>query len=98
MEDLGGARNESNTLPDLRPRSHGRIAKRGDHRTTGHSLRVHPAVISARKRQLLGRGAAELFDTNEKLRKQLESRLDELYQQIGRLKVENDFWARKLGS
>jgi transposase-like protein len=58
---------------------------------------VHPTMISAWKRQLLD-SAAELFDRNQKSTKQIESQLDELYRQIGRLKVENDFLARKLGS
>jgi len=58
---------------------------------------VHPTMISAWKRQLVD-SAAELFDKNQKPAKQLESQLDELYRQIGRLKVENDFLARKLGS
>jgi transposase len=58
---------------------------------------VHPTMISAWKRQLLD-GAGELFDKNQKSRKQIESQLDELYRQIGQLKVENDFLARKLGS
>jgi hypothetical protein len=42
--------------------------------------------------------AAELFDKNHKSRKQMEGQVDELYRQIGQLKVENDFLARKLGS
>ena len=54
-------------------------------------------MISAWKRQLLD-GAAELFDKNNKSRKQIEGQVDELYRQIGQLKVENDFLARKLGS
>jgi len=58
---------------------------------------VHPTMISAWKRQLLD-GAAELFDKNNKSRKQIEGQLDELYRQIGQLKVENDFLSRKLGS
>jgi transposase len=58
---------------------------------------VHPTMISAWKRQLLD-SAAGLFDKNQKSQKQLESRLDELYRQIGQLKVENDFLSRKLGS
>ena len=58
---------------------------------------VHPTMISAWKRQLLD-GAAELFDKNQTSRKQTEGQVDELYRQIGQLKVENDFLARKLGS
>jgi transposase-like protein len=54
-------------------------------------------MISVWKRQLLD-GAAELFDRNQTARRKTESQLDELYRQIGQLKVENDFLARKLGS
>ena len=52
---------------------------------------VHPTMISAWKRQLLD-GAAELFDKNQASRKQIEGQVDELYRQIGQLKVENDFF------
>ena len=58
---------------------------------------VHPTMISTWKRQLLD-SAAEIFDKNHKSRKQLQGQLDELYRQIGQLKVDNDFLARKLGS
>jgi transposase len=58
---------------------------------------IHPTMISTWKRQLLD-SASELFDKNHKSRKQVEGQLDELYRQIGQLKVENDFLARKLGS
>jgi len=58
---------------------------------------IHPTMISTWKRQLLD-SAADLFDNNQKSRKQVEGQLDELYRQIGQLKVENDFLARKLGS
>jgi transposase len=58
---------------------------------------IHPTMISTWKRQLLD-SAADLFDKNQKSCKQVEGQLDELYRQIGQLKVENDFLARKLGS
>ncbi len=58
---------------------------------------IHPTMISAWKRQLV-ESAADLFDKNHKSRKQAEAQTDELYRQIGQLKVENDFLARKLGS
>jgi transposase len=58
---------------------------------------VHPTMISAWKRQLLD-SSAELFDKSNKSRKQIEGQVDELYRQIGQLKVENDFLSRKLGS
>jgi transposase len=58
---------------------------------------VHPTMISAWKRQLLD-SAAELFDKSNKSRKQIEGQVDELYRQIGQMKVENDFLSRKLGS
>lgn len=54
-------------------------------------------MVSTWKRQLLD-GAAELFDKGYKSRKQTETKADELYRQIGQLKVENDFLSRKLGS
>ena len=58
---------------------------------------IHPTMISTWKRQLLD-SAADLFDKNQKSRKQVEGQIDDLYRQIGQLKVENDFLARKLGS
>jgi transposase len=58
---------------------------------------VHPTMISTWKRQLLD-SAAEFFDKSHKSLKQIESHVDELYLQIGQLKVENDFLSRKLGS
>jgi len=60
-------------------------------------LDIHPTMISTWKRQLLD-SAADLFDKNQKSRKQVEGQIDDLYRQIGQLKVENDFLARKLGS
>jgi hypothetical protein len=53
-------------------------------------------MISAWKKALLD-GAGEIFDKNQKAHKQTDAKIDELHRQIGQLKVENDFLARKLG-
>jgi len=58
---------------------------------------VHPTMVSTWKRQML-EGAAGIFDKNHNFRKQAQAQSDELYRQIGKLKVENDFLSRKLGS
>jgi len=58
---------------------------------------VHPNMVSAWKRQML-EGAAGIFDKNGKAIKQAQDETDELYRQIGQLKVENDFLSRKLVS
>ena len=58
---------------------------------------VHPTMVSTWKRQML-EGAADIFDKNPMSRKQAQAETNELYRQIGKLKVENDFLSRKLGS
>jgi transposase-like protein len=58
---------------------------------------IHPTMVSSWKRQML-EGAADIFDKNHKTKKQSEAQTDELYRQIGQLKVENDFLSRKLGN
>jgi len=58
---------------------------------------VHPTMVSNWKRQLLD-GAADLFDKGHKSSKKAQTQTDELYRQIGQLKVENDFLSRKLSS
>ena len=58
---------------------------------------VHPTMVSTWKRQML-EGVADIFDKNHNSRKQAQAQSDELYRQIGKLKVENDFLSRKLGS
>ena len=55
---------------------------------------IHPTQISAWKRQLLD-GAAEVFDGKHPAsRARDEGRETELYEQIGRLKMENE-WLKK---
>lgn len=56
---------------------------------------VHPTMITAWKRTLLD-GAPEILDKGLKSKKQTEEHVDELYKQIGRLKVERDFLSKKL--
>jgi len=58
---------------------------------------VHPTMISTWKKALL-EGAAEIFERGAPNKPQEEARVDDLYREIGRLKVERDFLSRKLGS
>lgn len=54
---------------------------------------IHPTMIHTWKRQLL-EGASELFERGSKtslLEPQTQAQIDELYRQIGQLKVERDF-------
>ncbi len=48
---------------------------------------VHPTMVSNWKRQML-EGATDIFDKSNKSRKQAEAQTDELFRQIGQLKVE----------
>ena len=56
---------------------------------------VHPTVINKWKKTLFD-GAADIFGKNQKADRQAESNMDNLYKEIGRLKVENDFLSKKL--
>lgn len=56
---------------------------------------VHPTMISNWKKSLL-EGAANIFDKGKKAKKQNETQVDDLYREIGKLKVERDFLSRKL--
>jgi transposase-like protein len=56
---------------------------------------VHPTMINNWKRALVD-GASDIFGKSQKARKQTEAQVDDLYRQIGQLKVENDFLSKKL--
>jgi transposase-like protein len=56
---------------------------------------VHPTLINNWKRQLLG-GVSELFERGNKtlsVEAETQDQINELYRQIGQLKVERDFLA-----
>ncbi len=56
---------------------------------------VHPTMINNWKRALID-CASDVFDKGKKSNKKVDSQVNELYRQIGKLKVENDFLSEKL--
>ena len=56
---------------------------------------IHPTMINNWKRSLID-SVADIFDKGHKSRKQNEAQVDNLFRQIGQLKVENDFLSKKL--
>ena len=57
---------------------------------------VHPTMVNNWKRALLD-GASNIFDKGQKSQQQNDAKVDELYGQIGQLKVERDFLSKKFG-
>jgi transposase len=59
---------------------------------------IHPNMVSKWKTQLV-EGASEIFEDKRKNRanKKEEDITEQLYQQIGQMKVENDFLKKKFG-
>ena len=58
---------------------------------------IHPTMINSWKRQLT-EGASDLFDATQGKHKQQsdpQAEINELYRQIGQLKVERDFLAER---
>jgi len=57
---------------------------------------VHPILVTKWKKQFL-ENSHKVFSQNANKEKELQKTIDELYKQIGQLKVERDFLSRKLG-
>jgi len=57
---------------------------------------VHPSQIRVWKKTL-AEGAADIFGDNQSQKKDDESLMAQLYQQIGQLKVERDFLESRFG-
>jgi transposase-like protein len=58
---------------------------------------IHPTVINGWKRKLLEE-ASQVFDgesKRQKVKEDAQNQIDELYRQIGQLKVERDFLANR---
>jgi len=57
---------------------------------------VHPILVTKWKKQFL-ENSHKVFSQNANKEKEFQKTIDELYKQIGQLKVERDFLSRKLG-
>jgi len=57
---------------------------------------VHPALVTRWKKQFL-ENSHKVFSENATKEKELQNTIEELYKQIGKLKVERDFLSKKLG-
>ena len=57
---------------------------------------VHPILVTKWKKQFL-ENSCRVFSPEGNREKELQKTIDELYRQIGQLKVERDFLSRKLG-
>jgi transposase len=57
---------------------------------------IHPFLVSKWKKQFL-ENSHKVFSSEGNKEKELQKTIDELYKQIGQLKVERDFLSKKLG-
>ena len=58
---------------------------------------VHSTMISTWKKALQT-GSCDIFGKGKKAKKETELQVDNLYREIGKLKVERDFLSKKLNS
>ncbi len=57
---------------------------------------IHPTMVTRWKKEFL-ENSHKVFRSNDNKEKELQKTIEELYKQIGKLKVEKDFLSRKLG-
>lgn len=58
---------------------------------------VHPNQVSAWKKKMIESSTETFTRKNEKREEDFEAERDQLYRQIGQLKVENDWLKKKVG-
>jgi transposase len=103
---VGGIENEGESMPQTRknhpPSLKAKVAVeaiKGQKTTTqiAQMYGVHPTQVGGWKRQALA-GLPDVFGNGrEQMRQQTDAEKDELYKQIGQLKVELDFLKKRAG-
>jgi transposase len=103
---VGGIENKGESMPRTRkshpPSLKAKVAVEAikAHKTTAqiaHTFGVHPTQVGGWKKQALA-GLPDVFSNGrEQLRQQADAEKDELYKQIGQLKVELDFLKKRAG-
>src|SRR5215471_1634850 len=100
---VGGIENEGESMPRTRknhpPSLKAKVAVEAikAHKTTAQIFGVHPTQVGGWKKQALA-GLPDVFGNGrEQMRQQSDAEKDELYKQIGQLKVELDFLKKRAG-
>ena len=101
---VGGIENEGESMPRTRknhpPSLKARVAVEAikGHRTTAQIAQmfgVHPTQVGGWKKQALA-GLPDVFSNGrEQMRQQADAEKDDLYKQIGQMKVELDFLKKR---
>jgi transposase len=101
---VGGIENEGKSMPGTRkshpPSLKARVAVEAikGHRTTAQIAQmfgVHPTQVGGWKKQALA-GSPDVFGNGrEQMRQQADAEKDDLYKQIGQMKVELDFLKKR---
>src|SRR5207344_1715775 len=100
---VGGIENEGESMPKTRkshpPSLKAKVAVEAikTHKTAAQIVGVHPTQVGGWKKQALA-GLPDIFGNGrEQMRQQADADKDELYKQIGQLKVELDFLKKRAG-